>query len=86
MLQTLKNYSTQKKPHAKKNHILHDAYRKYKVNSEVKKSSGWWLDRIGKEKDSLMDEMCLEVNEEILELVRGDSCTTFWKQWWAMFC
>lgn len=34
----------------------------------------------GKEKDTLMDEMCLEVNEEILELVRGDSCTTFWKQ------
>lgn len=30
--------------------------------------------------------MSLEINEEILELVRGDSCTTFWKQWWALFC
>lgn len=54
--------------------MLHYAYRKYKVNSEIKKISGFrWLDRSGKEKDSLMDEVCLEVSEEILELVRGDS-------------
>lgn len=35
MLQTLKqHYNTEKKPHAKKNHTLHDAYIKYKVNSD----------------------------------------------------